>query len=399
MESISDKSARPGLFSIQTRMLLVLVPITLLLLSAIAYFNIVNTTALFTESIETELETIVRSKNATLREYVESAEKLGYAISATDVVQTYSELTNRQLGGNNKQTLDMLARRVENLLYSIQEAHWGRYQHIYLINRSNRVVISPKHGAAEIGSPSTLLGRDMSKNAWAMMAFKKGTTRVSDYSVRQGSGDSGPVMFFPIRDASNRVQALLGIELQASYQQIILAQGLQLGHSGRLYLTTAEGLPIGAKGVENRPVFSGDTLNRIAQGSWTGRRSNALGNEVIGYYLKQGEYSWILAAEVETAEVFTGLYIQQSILAGALAATLILIGVLSWYFAGSLARPLREMSSQLGKISLGEFTIEIPDMRRKDEIGELNNALQRLVFSLQMVSKKLRQAKAFKKAS
>ena len=72
---------------------------------------------------------------------------------------------------------------------------------------------------------------------------------------------------------------------------------------------------------------------------------------------------------------------------------------MSWYFARSLARPLRVMALQLRKISLGEFTLEIPEMRRKDEIGDLNVALQRLVFSLRMVSKKLRQAKAYKKAS
>ena len=400
MKSVANKSSRLSLYSLQFRSLLVLLPITLLLLSTIAYFNIVNTTALFTQAVEDELQTVARSKEAALVEYIGSAERLGFSISATDIVQTYSELTNRKLAGKNQENLDMLARRVANLLYSIQEAHWGRYQHIYLINRSNRIVISPKHGLAEVGKTSALLGRDMSKNPWAMTAFKKGTTRVSDYSVRQGSGDNGSVMFFPVRDVGNRVQTVIGIELQASYQQLILAQGLQMGDSGRVFLTTDRGLPVGGRNTDQQPVFSDATLSRIANGgSWSGLRTNALGNETIGYYSSHAQYPWILAAEIETAEVFGSLYIQHAILIAALLATLAALGVMSWYFARSLARPLRVMALQLRKISLGEFTLEIPEMRRKDEIGDLNVALQRLVFSLRMVSKKLRQAKAYKKAS
>lgn len=400
MNPVSDTSSQPGLFSLQTRLLLVLLPITSVLLAAIAYFNIVNTTALVTQTVEDELQTIARSKQAALAEYIESAERLGFSIAAVDVVQTYSELTNRGLGGKNLQTLEGLARRVENLLYSVQEAHWGRYHHIYLINRSNRIVISPEHGLAAVGKPSALVGRDLSNNPWAMAAFKKGSTRVSDYSVSQGSGGKGPVMFFPIRDVGNRVQTVIGIELLPSYQQSILTQGLQFGDSGRVFITTEKGLRVGDKGAASQPVLGGEILGRIAQGgSWTGRRTNALGNEVIGFYLKHGNYSWILATEIDTAEVFGELRVQQALLVAALVATLILIGVLAWYYARSLARPLRVMASQLGKISLGEFNTEIAELRRRDEIGQLNLALQRLVFSLQMVSKKLRQAKAYKKAS
>ena len=400
MKSVANKNSRLSLHSLQFRLLLVLMPAMLLLLSTIAYFHIVNTTALFAQAVEDELQTVARSKEAALVEYIESAERLGFSISATDIVQTYSELTNRKLGGKNQETLDLLARRVGNLLYSIQEAHWGRYQHIYLINRSNRIVISPKHGLAEVGNSSSLLGRDMSENPWAMTAFKKGTTRVSDYSVQQGSGDSGPVMFFPVRDVGNRVQTVIGIELQASHQQLILAQGLQLGDSGRVFLTTDRGLPVGGRGTSQQPIFSDDTLGRIANGSsWTGLRTNALGNEAIGFYSRHAEYPWILAAEIETSEVFGSLYMQHAILIAALLATLVATGILAWYFARSLGRPLRAMALQLRKISLGEFSIEISDMRRKDEIGDLNVALQRLVFSLRMVSKKLRQAKAYKKAS
>ena len=400
MKSVSDKGSRLGLFSLQVRLPLMLLPITAILLAAVAWLQIDNTTAVLSQTVENELQTIARSKEAALVEYIESAERLGFSIAAIDTVQTYSELTNRKLGGNNKKNLEMLGRSVENLLYSIQEAHWGRYHHIYLINRSNRIVISPKHGLAEVGKPSALLGRDLSKNPWLQEAIKKGSTRVSDYSLIQGSGDKGPVMFFPIRDVGNRVQTVIGIELLPSYQQLILAQGLQMGNSGRVFLTTDKGLPVIDKGAGNKPLFDSNALSRIAQGDgWTGKRVNSLGKEVIGHYLRHSQYPWILATEIESGEVFGELQFQHWLLIAALVLVLGVLGALSWYIARSLAMPLRVMASQLGRISLGEFSIEIAELRRKDELGQLNLALQRLVFSLRMVSKKLRQARALKKAS
>lgn len=390
-----------GLKSLKIRLLVLLVPVTLASLSAIAYYNFINTTELFTQSAENSLQILVESKNAALVEYIEASERIGFAIAATDIVQTYSELTNnRNLRGKNKENVDALGQRVGNLLYSIQEAHWGRYRHIYLINRSNRIVVSPKHGPTEIGKPSELTDLDMSKNPWAMAAFQKGKTMVSDYSVQQADGGSGQVLFFPIRDISNRVQTVLGIELQASHQLQILAQGLQLADTGKVFLVTDKGRLITSRGIENQPALDSATLGRIAQGgSWAGQRMNGLGREVIGAYHGHRQYPWILAAEIDREAVLGELYILQAILIGALVATLAAIVYLSLVYTKPVIASIRLTTEQLGKISLGEFGIDIPDIRRKDEIGELNQALQRLAFSLQMVAKKLRAAKALKKAS
>jgi len=141
-------------------------------------------------------------------------------------------------------------------------------------------------------------------------------------------------------------------------------------------------------------------LNHVRlNGTSSGRRLNELGQEVIGYYSKQKQFPWILATEVETGEVFASLQELQNMLIAGLAVTLVILTVLLVVFATTIVRPVRELISQVERISLGEFSIDIPDPRRRDEIGKLIEAMQRLVFSLQLVSKKLRQAKAFKKAS
>ena len=386
------------MFSIRSKLLFLLVPMLMALLAGIGYFNYLQSLESTTGAALNTLRGIADARQTAMVEYVETAEKAAAAIAATDIVQTYIELTNRNLSGvNNQESLNRLGQHVGNLLYSYQEANWGRFHRIFLINRSNRIVITPKHGIREKGNPSSLLDEDMSSNPWAMGAMQKGKTHVSDYAAREAPDRSRQMLFYPVRDVANRVQAVIGIELLVSYQQQLLAQNFRNGESGRIYLLTAKGAPIA---TTDQAPMSGELLNLVnLNGTSTGRRLNAQGNEVFGYYVKHRQYPWVLASEIETGEVFASLYELQMILIGGAVLTVILVLALLWKFGNSLSRPVRELTSQVERISLGEFSIEIPDTRRKDEIGKLIEAMQRLVFSLQLVSRKLRQAKAFKRAS
>lgn len=385
------------MFSIRTKLLLWLLPITLALLAGLGYLNFQKSSEMTADAIDGQLIPFVEAKQAALVEYIESGEKLGASIAATEIVQTWSELTNRKLGGNNLQTLERLGLRVEDLLYSFQESHWGRYQHIFLINQSNRVIISPNHGIREKGAPSALLGTDMSRNPWAMAAMHKGKPTLTNYSAWQSPERGAQILFYPVRDSANRVQAVIGIELQVSYQQQILRQGFDIGNSARIYLFTEDGTPVFQKGLEPQAPLAGNALAETRlNGNLSARRMNAQGREVIGYYARHKDYPWIISAEVETAEVLEDFLFLQYLLAGGLVATLVIMTILLLAIAKSIVRPLHEAISYVEKISLGEFNVEIPDSSRRDEIGKLTEALQKLVFSLQLVAKKLRDAKALK---
>lgn len=387
------------MFSIRTKILLLTIPVTLALLGAIGYFNFLKTTEMLTRAAEEHLQAIVGSKQAELIAYIESTEKIGGAIAATDIVQTWAELANRNLGGSNQQTVDQLSRRVDNLLYSLQEAHWGRYRHIYLIDRSNRIAISPGHGIREKGTPSALLALDMSPNPWAMTAMRKGVIALSKHTKPKAGEPWQQTLFFPVRDAANRVQAVIGFELQVSHQQQILARGLENQDARRIFLTTAKGVAVTQRRAAIPAPLTGDAVAEAKlNGAATARRVNEQGHEVIGHYVKHRDYPWLLAAEIGTDEFYAEIYQLQILLAAGLGVTLLILAMLMLSFASSVVKPLRELTSRVEILSLGKFNSEIPDTRRRDEIGKLIKAFQRLTFSLQMAAKKLREAKAMKKA-
>lgn len=386
--------------SIKTKLLLLLMLISLVPLAGLGFVSYFKTTEIFTETVQEYLHEIIRAKEGALVEYIQSTEKIGAAIAATDIVQTYARLSNRIVRDDNNEAYALLESRVENLLYSFQETHWGKYHHIFLIDQSQKIVLSPNHGAKEKGSPSSHLNEDTAKNRWAARALKKGFTAVSDYSSWQESDHSHQMLFYPIKDSSGTVQALIGFELQIPYEQQILTEGFELGETGRIFLTTEDGVPIVYKGIDEQVPLRTAGLTEVKfKGTSAGRRLNAQGQEVIDLYAKHNEYPWILVAEVETDEAFASLYGLQTILMGGFIATLVLVLILSLVFASAIVKPIRHLTGQMEKISLGDFDVDIEETHRKDEIGKLIQAFQRLVVSLKIAMKQLEQAKSFKKAS
>jgi sigma-B regulation protein RsbU (phosphoserine phosphatase) len=79
-------------------------------------------------------------------------------------------------------------------------------------------------------------------------------------------------------------------------------------------------------------------------------------------------------------------------LAGALTVLLLLLVIR--IAASTLARPLRSLAEAAGRISQGELEVELPELNRTDEVGELRDAFERMVRSLRGQFERARAAAA-----
>ena len=187
-----------------------------------------------------------------------------------------------------------------------------------------------------------------------MEALAKGTTGVSDFSSWVESDHSHQMLFFPVKNASGSTRAVLGFELQIPHETKILTENFQLGESGKVFLTTAEGVPIVHKGIDQqKPLGTRGITEARANGFSSGLRSNTEGVEVIDLYLKHEKYPWILVAEIEPREAFHSLYSLQTTLVVALVITFAIAIVFSLFFADLIVNPIRKLTEQMEKISLG----------------------------------------------
>ncbi len=81
------------------------------------------------------------------------------------------------------------------------------------------------------------------------------------------------------------------------------------------------------------------------------------------------------------------------------AVSIVAGGIVAWFFGGSLARPVITMTDAMTRLAKGDHAVEVPARDRRDEIGNIANAVQ--VFkenAIEMERLKLEQAEAEKRA-
>lgn len=364
-------------------MILLLTALLPLLIIGIIIYN--QTTRIFTENIQAQLHTLIQTKNAALEEYIGATESLGQTLAMTEEMRTYIALVNKERTAEEEAQFIDAADRVDNLLFSIQETHWGKYHHVFLIDRQKQIVISPNHGDEERGSPSSHLNENTSTNRWVTDAFLQGVTTVSDFSSWIESDHSHQMLFKPVIDDAGVTQAVIGFELQIPYEQEILAKNVTLGETGRVFLATDSGIPIVYKGIGTfNPLDAASVLKAKQTGSSFGMRENAAGVEVIDVYLKNAKHPWILVAEIEAQEVFGNLRtLQFTIVAGLLATFLLIVGF-SVFISNLVVNPIKHLTKQMEDVSLGNLEIQVTEKGRTDEIGQLVMAFTRIVKSLKI---------------
>jgi methyl-accepting chemotaxis protein len=73
-----------------------------------------------------------------------------------------------------------------------------------------------------------------------------------------------------------------------------------------------------------------------------------------------------------------------------LAITALLAAVIAWFSARSLVTPIMKLTDASERMSLGDLNVKI-DVRSRDEIGLLAQAIVRMQTSLRMAMDRLRK--------
>ncbi len=370
--------------SIRFKMTIALLLMAVIPIGTLGTVNFFKTTDIFTKSIQSFLFDIAKSKEAVLENYIITTESAARAMAETDIFQEYVSYPERKyLNSEELQARDIIRIQVENILYSFQEAHWGQYHHVFLINRFNEIVVSPNHGSEVKGSPSSHLGEDTSDNVWVSQALINGVTTVSGFSSWVESDHNHQMLFFPVKDSTGKPRAVIGFELQIPYEQKLLTENLKLGDSGKAFLTTLEGKPIVYKDMKSQiPLKTEGIIEAQKKGFSSGLRLNAEGVEVVDLYLKNAKYPWILVAEIEAKEAFHNLKKAQKSMVLLVLVTLIAVVVFAILLSSLIVTPIKRLTQQIEQVSLGELDVQIDGMQRKDEIGKLVRAFNRTRISL-----------------
>ena len=202
------------------------------------------------------------------------------------------------------------------------------------------------------------------------------------------------IMAVPIRDGNR----LVGVLATAMTVEDISKKTAtwKMGTTGFAFLLDEQGNVVShpkQQYAENRENLNNTPLiSAFRKKGWTSITTPFAGEKgqpAIGH-ARSNSYSWVLALQQDENEIFETLDIIQNFALTLLAVTVLLVVAIAWFSARALVTPIMKLTDAAERMSLGELNVKI-DVKSRDEIGLLAQAIGRMQTSLRMAMNRLKK--------
>ncbi|MGB5986010.1 MAG: cache domain-containing protein [Desulfobacterales bacterium] len=200
------------------------------------------------------------------------------------------------------------------------------------------------------------------------------------------------VMATPIKNGEIVVGVLaIAMQIDAISKRIATWNKGETGHaflvdeSGRVVAHQLEAFVQEQKDLGAHPLIQGFKNGAEGLQAFT----DESGKAQIGQ-AKATQYGWTVAIQQAEAEAYNVLRQERRSAIILLAATVLLVILFALYVGRRIVTPIRELTTAADRISVGELDVEI-DIRSKDEIAALGDAIARMQDSIRLSIERLRR--------
>lgn len=167
---------------------------------------------------------------------------------------------------------------------------------------------------------------------------------------------------------------------ETGYAFLVDEKGYVVSHPDKQYVATR-------KNLDSHPLIA--NYRKKGWTTITTRFDAANGHPALGH-VRSNNYGWALALQQEDAEVFSALNRVQKFALTLLGCTILLVSVIAWFSARAIVTPVMKLTDAAERMSLGELNVKI-DIKSRDEIGLLAQAIGRMQTSLRLAMNRLRR--------
>jgi len=164
------------------------------------------------------------------------------------------------------------------------------------------------------------------------------------------------------------------------YAFLVDEKGFVVSHPNRQYVAKRENL-------NSHPLIA--NYRKKGWTTITTRFKTLNGQPALGH-VRSNNYGWALALQQDESEVFSALNRVQKFALTLLGCTILLVSVIAWFSARAIVTPVMKLTDAAERMSLGELNVKI-DIKSRDEIGLLAQAIGRMQTSLRLAINRLRR--------
>jgi len=257
--------------------------------------------------------------------------------------------------------------------YNIFIISWDQGRVLYAVARGQDFGTSLKSGPYRESGLARL---------WADIVRNRRPSMV-DFSIYVPSGCPSFFIGAPILDKKGNALGVVAFQLGVKHIDSIMYGKAGIGTAGEVFLVGQDRLMRSNLRLkkETGTLLKEKVDTPAVREALEGKEGIRLvrdsgGKEVLCSYSPLGlnqelgtDFDWVIVADGNKANIFASIKILEQESEGIALIFAILACLLGYFSARSIVNPLKMLSEKLRQIAGGDLTVNIPETRRKDEIG------------------------------
>ncbi|MEI6308613.1 MAG: methyl-accepting chemotaxis protein [bacterium] len=391
-----------GLFnSLQVRLMLIFLVITLIPIAAIGVLSFTEAQAILEDQAFQKLEAVRDTKkNETLDNFTQRINQADFAAGSVETTQAMALLQPYDTaapadGSLNVSTPSYLAvyDKIDPLYRPFLEAM--RLRDLLLICGPHGHVLYSTSKESDLGT-NLVTGPYKDSGLARLWQKVRSTRKVAMEDMTQYAPSGEPALFVgaPVLD-TGAVTGVVVLQLDNARLAALISQQAGMGSSGEVLVVGQDSL---MRSDTNRggKILETKVTSVSAQEALQGKTDRRVGTDYrgnlaliaytnLGLKEVQGlgaDFDWGLVAKIDQAEAYASITLlgNQILLIAGIAALLVILA--AFFAARWIAAPIRSMAIAAARVTEGDLTVESISSRRSDEIGTLARTFKGMVEAL-----------------
>ena len=282
----------------------------------------------------------------------------------------------------------------QEVLNTVEKSDSASYEAVNVTNREGRITnFAPAANAAK------MVGISIADRQYFKDVMQSGKSVISDVIISKDTGKPIIIIVSPIRDGAGNFAGAVCQVIKLDALEKLRAR-VKIGETGYAGISTnVNGKAILIAHPDNTLVKEQKDVAGISiiKATMGGQKqvmgfTGVNGIEVIGATDIVPSTNWIITVMVPEKEVYAELTSNRYKMLGIIAVTILVVILLTWYFARKIASRLTAMVKRVSQVADGDLRVSDTGDLSVDEIGQLGVALTAMTKNLSSVMRQVTQS-------